>query len=303
MRQALGVRLRLRVVEQDALLRPVHAHAQLLRQLRAGGERSAERRRAGDARAAPRQVPDEVFTTEYKPPTHRRLGQYPRQSAQGGGAAGARPAGRSIAKTQEADATPRAAASMDFEILLVQPGVRAHHPAVRQEPRAPRHHRRACAPSTPRSISSRLDDFDFDMIVGSWPESLSPGNEQRNFWGSAVRRPAGQPELPRHQGSGRRRAGRSGDRGARPRQPGRPRARARPRPAVGLLRHPAVASAVRPRRLLGQVRLPVRRPGQGVQLDTWWIDPDEGVSAQQSVISRNDEDADRASVSGGRTDG
>ena len=30
----------------------------------------------------------------------------------------------------------------------------------------------------------RLDHFDFDVIVASWGESLSPGNEQRQFWGS-----------------------------------------------------------------------------------------------------------------------
>jgi len=30
----------------------------------------------------------------------------------------------------------------------------------------------------------RLDHFDFDMTVASFPESLSPGNEQRQFWGS-----------------------------------------------------------------------------------------------------------------------
>ena len=28
----------------------------------------------------------------------------------------------------------------------------------------------------------RLETFDFDMIVSSWGQSLSPGNEQRNFW-------------------------------------------------------------------------------------------------------------------------
>jgi len=33
---------------------------------------------------------------------------------------------------------------------------------------------------------SRLRTFDYDMIVASWPESLSPGNEQREFWGSAA---------------------------------------------------------------------------------------------------------------------
>ena len=31
---------------------------------------------------------------------------------------------------------------------------------------------------------NRLRNWDFDMIVASWPESLSPGNEQRDFWGS-----------------------------------------------------------------------------------------------------------------------
>src|SRR6516165_440266 len=31
---------------------------------------------------------------------------------------------------------------------------------------------------------NRLRNWDFDVIVASWPESLSPGNEQRVFWGS-----------------------------------------------------------------------------------------------------------------------
>ena len=30
----------------------------------------------------------------------------------------------------------------------------------------------------------RMQSFDFDIAVVSWPESLSPGNEQRNFWSS-----------------------------------------------------------------------------------------------------------------------
>lgn len=32
--------------------------------------------------------------------------------------------------------------------------------------------------------SRRLDSFDFDIIVGNFGQSESPGNEQRNFWGS-----------------------------------------------------------------------------------------------------------------------
>ena len=39
---------------------------------------------------------------------------------------------------------------------------------------------------------NRLQTYDFDMIVGGWGQSLSPGNEQREFWGSeAADRPGG----------------------------------------------------------------------------------------------------------------
>jgi microcin C transport system substrate-binding protein len=37
---------------------------------------------------------------------------------------------------------------------------------------------------------ARQKDFDFDIIVDSFPQSESPGNEQREFWGSeAASRP------------------------------------------------------------------------------------------------------------------
>ena len=31
----------------------------------------------------------------------------------------------------------------------------------------------------------RLDTFDYDMIFMLWPQSIGPGNEQREFWSSA----------------------------------------------------------------------------------------------------------------------
>jgi microcin C transport system substrate-binding protein len=37
---------------------------------------------------------------------------------------------------------------------------------------------------------NRLRQWDFDIITASWGQSLSPGNEQRGFWGS---RAADQP--------------------------------------------------------------------------------------------------------------
>lgn len=36
----------------------------------------------------------------------------------------------------------------------------------------------------PSQYRNRLDKFEFDIVVGSWGQSLSPGNEQREFWGS-----------------------------------------------------------------------------------------------------------------------
>jgi len=30
----------------------------------------------------------------------------------------------------------------------------------------------------------RMDGFDYDIVVGNFPQSQSPGNEQRDFWGS-----------------------------------------------------------------------------------------------------------------------
>ncbi|GBE44322.1 MAG TPA: ABC transporter substrate-binding protein [Rhizobiales bacterium] len=38
----------------------------------------------------------------------------------------------------------------------------------------------------PPQYSRRLDSFDFDIIVGNFSQSQSPGNEQRGFWGSAA---------------------------------------------------------------------------------------------------------------------
>lgn len=41
----------------------------------------------------------------------------------------------------------------------------------------------------------RLDNFDFDMVVSTFAQSLSPGNEQRDFWGSKAARTPGSQNL------------------------------------------------------------------------------------------------------------
>ena len=40
----------------------------------------------------------------------------------------------------------------------------------------------------PAQYQNRTDDFDFDMITDIWGQSSSPGNEQRDFWGSEAAR-------------------------------------------------------------------------------------------------------------------
>ena len=41
----------------------------------------------------------------------------------------------------------------------------------------------------------RTDDYDFDMVVSTFGQSLSPGNEQREFWGSAAAKRPGSRNL------------------------------------------------------------------------------------------------------------
>ena len=56
---------------------------------------------------------------------------------------------------------------------------------------------------------NRLRQWDFDIIVASWAQSLSPGNEQRGFWSSQAARSARLAQFDRHQESGGRFADRT----------------------------------------------------------------------------------------------
>lgn len=47
----------------------------------------------------------------------------------------------------------------------------------------------------PTQYENRLRSWDFDVVVSSWPESLSPGNEQREYWGSQAADMAGSRNL------------------------------------------------------------------------------------------------------------
>lgn len=123
------------------------------------------------------QIPPEVFTTEYHPPATDGTGNI-------------RPNLRTaMALLEEAgwhvsdgrlikDGQP-----FRFEILLAQPAFeRITLPFVRNL-------RRLGIEASVRTVDpnqyvNRVRGFDFDMIVKSWGQSQSPGNEQSSFWSS-----------------------------------------------------------------------------------------------------------------------
>jgi microcin C transport system substrate-binding protein len=72
-------------------------------------------------------------------------------------------------------------APLEIEILLVTPAFeRIAAPMIKNLDRLGVTARLRTVDTS--QYQNRLDRFDFDMIVNSWGQSLSPGNEQRNFW-------------------------------------------------------------------------------------------------------------------------
>ncbi len=125
-------------------------------------------------------VPDEVFTREYRPPVSDGSG-FIRQNLltalrllkQAGWVV------RDMRLVNEATGEP-----FEFEILLAEPAFERitlpfvknlEHLGIRARPRT----------VDTAQYEKRVETFDFDMIVHVWGESLSPGNEQFDFWTSA----------------------------------------------------------------------------------------------------------------------
>jgi hypothetical protein len=120
----------------------------------------------------------------------------------------------------------------------------------------------------------RTDSYDFDMTIDLWAQALSPGNEQREFWGLEGGRHPGRPQLDGHQGSRDRPADRADRRRARPREPLVPHALPRPRVAVAHVPHSAVLFGKELDRLLEPLRHGRRRAAKyrAGAFDTWWVD-------------------------------
>ena len=124
-------------------------------------------------------IPDEVFTTAYTPPVTKGDGRIRANLKEADRLL--KEAGWVIKGKQRVNTTTGEV--MEFEVLLIQPefervvlpfaktlerlGIRANVRTI----------------DTAQYIE-RIRSFDFDIVVSSWGQSMSPGNEQRGFWGS-----------------------------------------------------------------------------------------------------------------------
>ena len=134
------------------------------------------------------QIPDEVFTTAYQAPktdgsgnirdNMRRALQLLKQ------------AGWSVKGEKLVD--DKTGEPLAFEFLLDQPEFeRIVLPFIQNLQRIGIAARLRTV--DPAQYENRIKSFDYDMTVVLVPESLSPGNEQREFWGSAAADENGSP--------------------------------------------------------------------------------------------------------------
>ncbi len=126
-------------------------------------------------------LPQEVFAKVYEPPATDGSGRIRANLRQG--LKLLEEAGWSIDKTTRKLTHAATGRTMDFEILLVSPLFERVVLPFRKNLS------RLGITVTVRTVDTaqyrrRLDGFDFDMVIGSWGQSLSPGNEQREYWGS-----------------------------------------------------------------------------------------------------------------------
>jgi len=124
-------------------------------------------------------IPDEVFTTEYTPPSTDGSGR--NRANLKTAVELLREAGWQIRDKKLTNV--ETGEVMAFEILLVSPLFeRIVNPMAKGL-------RRIGIDVSVRTVDAaqyrrRLDTFDFDMVTTVWGQSLSPGNEQRDFWSS-----------------------------------------------------------------------------------------------------------------------
>ena len=125
------------------------------------------------------QIPDAVFTTEYDPPKYDGSGDIRaglEKALKLLMAAGWTFKGQTLVNAKTGQ-------PFEFEILLDNPQFeRIVLPMVQNLKRMGITARVRTV--DPAQYEKRMETFDYDMTVVLFPESLSPGNEQREYWGS-----------------------------------------------------------------------------------------------------------------------
>jgi microcin C transport system substrate-binding protein len=125
-------------------------------------------------------LPAELFTSEHRNPVNAAPEDFRRHM---------RKAAQLLAEAgfevKDGVRTNAAGVRLTAEMLLVQPSFEKLVLAYKAELA------RLGVAMTVRIVDAaqyqhRLRSFDFDMVVASFPQSHSPGNEQRGFWGSAA---------------------------------------------------------------------------------------------------------------------
>lgn len=124
-------------------------------------------------------IPDEAFNKAYEPPSTQGAGKLRANLRQA--LRLLKEVGWEIKKGRLVNV--KTGKPMRFEMLLVSPAFERVGLAFKQNLK------RLGIDMSVRTVDSaqyqkRVDDFDFDMIVASLGQSLSPGNEQRDFWHS-----------------------------------------------------------------------------------------------------------------------
>ncbi len=127
------------------------------------------------------QLPKEVFTDEYQPPKTNGDGRIRANLKIGDKFL--KEAGWTIKNKKRVNM--KTGTVMKFEILLVSPMFeRIALPFTKNLERLGIKARVRTVDSS--QYQRRLETFDFDMIVSVWGASLSPGNEQRDYWSTAA---------------------------------------------------------------------------------------------------------------------
>ena len=225
-------------------------------------------------------IPDAVFTTEYDPPKYDGSGNI---------RDGLRAALKLLKEAGwtfkgEKLVNDETGQPFEFEILLVQPEFeRIVLPFKKNLERMGINAR--VRTIDPAQYQKRMETFDYDMTVVGFGESLSPGNEQREFWGSQAADEQGSSNLL----------------GIKNkvidelieeliRAPDRPSLVTHTRALDRVLQYgyyviPNYHLAAFRVAYWDKFRRPVISPKYAVGLDTWWVDP----GAEQSVEAKKGE--------------